>query len=130
MTGDLYLGRVLGHMTANGLQERGLITIIFPGRHSRIAATKTFQAGKTILLLQKPPLRQPPNWGPNVIAAAKNGYDKSLHAWQQNQTIFEKLIEHFTTEGQLVADPFAGSGTTLRAAIAVGRRSWGADWVQ
>jgi hypothetical protein len=128
MTGDLYVGRVLAHMTATGLHERGLITITFPGgHHSRIGTTKTFQAAKTILLLQKPPTRQPPLWGPNLIAAAKNGHDKSLHRWQQNQAAFEKLIERFTIPGDLVADPFAGSGTTLRAAIALGRLAWGAD---
>src|SRR5262249_40171246 len=43
MTGDLYVGRVLAHMTATGLRERGLITITFPGgHHSRIGTTKTF----------------------------------------------------------------------------------------
>jgi DNA modification methylase len=128
MTGDLYVGRVLAHMTATGLRERGLITITFPGgHHSRIGTTKTFQAAKTILLLQKPPTRQPPLWGPNLIAAAKNGHDKSLHRWQQNQAAFEKLVERFTAPGDLVVDPFAGSGTTLRAAIALGRLAWGAD---
>src|SRR5262249_48902936 len=82
---------------------------------------------KSVLMLQKPPTRQPPQWGPNFIAAAKNGYDKSLHQWQQNQKVFEKLIERFTVRGNLVADPFAGSGTTLRAARALDRLAWGAD---
>jgi DNA methylase len=31
------------------------------------------------------------------------------------------LIERYTVRGDLVADPFAGSGTTLRAALAIGR---------
>jgi adenine-specific DNA-methyltransferase len=127
MVGDLYFGRVTALMTESGLLERGLITITFPGgHHSRIRTTKTFQAAKTILLLQKPPAR-PPEWGPNLIAAPKNGHDKSLHPWQQNQEVFEKLVERFTRPGNLVADPFAGSGTTLRAARALGRLAWGAD---
>ena len=71
--------------------------------------------------------RQPPQWGPNLIVAAKNGYDKSLHGWQQSQAVFEKLVERFTNPGDLVADPFAGTGTTLRAALALGRSAWGAD---
>jgi DNA modification methylase len=96
---------------------------------SRIGTTRTFQAAKTILLLQKLPARQPPQWGPNLITAAKNGHDKSLHRWQQNQAVFEKLVERFTVPGALVADPFAGSGTTLRAARILGRSAWGADEV-
>jgi DNA modification methylase len=79
------------------------------------------------LLLQKPPARQPPLWGPNLITAAKNGHDKSLHRWQQSQEVFEKLVERFTIPGDVVADPFVGSGTTLRAALAPGRSAWGAD---
>lgn len=128
MIGDLYLARVMALITQSGLIERGLITVWFPGgHHSRIGTTKTFQAAKTVLLFQKPPTRQPPQWGPNLIAAAKNGHDKSLHRWQQNQEVFEKLIGRFTVPGNLVADPFAGSGTTLRAALAISRSAWGAD---
>ena len=41
--------------------------------------------------------------------------------------MFEKLIERFSCAGDLVADPFAGSGTTLRAALTLRRRAWGAD---
>jgi hypothetical protein len=128
MAGDLYFGRIARLMPEFGLIERGLITVTFPGGHNcKIGTTRTFQAAKTILLLQKPPSRQPPSWGPNLITAPKNGHDKSLHHWQQSQQVFEKLVERFTMPGDLVADPFAGSGTTLRAALALGRSAWGAD---
>ena len=128
MIGELYLDRILAEIIPRGLIYRSLITISFPGgHHSRIATTKTFQAAKIILLLQKPPARQPPLWGPNLIAAAKNGHDKRLHIWQQSQPVFEQLVERFTGPGDLVVDPFAGSGTTLRAAFALGRSAWGAD---
>ena len=66
-------------------------------------------------------------WGPNLIAAPKDGWDKSLHEWQQRSEVFEKLVEKFTVRGDLVADPFAGSGTTLRAALTLSRRVWGSD---
>jgi 16S rRNA G966 N2-methylase RsmD len=128
MVGDLNLGRVYALMLQAGLLERGLITVTFPGcYHSRIKPTRTFQAAKSILMMQKPPARQPPQWGPNLLKAEKNGYDKSLHEWQQSQSVFEGLIERFTVPGDLVVDPFAGSGTTLRAALALGRSAWGAD---
>jgi hypothetical protein len=101
MVGDLYLSRIATLMTQSGLVERGLITVIFPGcHHSRIYATGTFQMAKTILLLQKPPERRPPSWGPNLITASKNGHDKRLHLWQQSQPVFEKLVERFTVPGK------------------------------
>jgi adenine-specific DNA methylase len=128
MVGDLYVGRISATMQHSGLIERGLITVTFPGgHHSRINTTRTFQAAKTILLLQKPPACQPPNWGPNLITAAKNGYDKSLHRWQQNQQVFERLIERFTAPNDLIVDPFAGSGTTGFAALRLCRHFWGCD---
>ena len=128
MTGDLYLDRVLALMTTEGLLARGFVAVAFSGgEHSRIGGTWTFQACKLVLMLQKPPGHRPPIWGPNLLIAPKNGHDKSLHEWQQSQPVFERLVERFTLPGQLVADPFAGAGTTLRAALALGRRAWGAD---
>ena len=129
MVGDLYLIQIGDLMTQAGLIERGYTVVSFPGgHHSRIGTTKTFQAIKLVLMMQKPPTCQPPQWGPNfLIAAPKNGYDKSLHDWQQSQYVFEKLVERFTVEGGVVVDPFAGSGTTLRAALALRRLAWGSD---
>lgn len=128
MIGDLYAIRIGDLMTQAGLVERGYIAVSFPGgHHSRIGTTKTFQAVKLVLIMQKPPTCQPPQWGPNFLTAPLNGHDKSLHPWQQNQHIFEKLVERFTVPGAVVVDPFAGSGTTLRAALALGRVAWGSD---
>jgi hypothetical protein len=47
-------------------------------------------------------VRQAPQWRPNLIPAAKNGHDKSLHRRQQNQAVFEKLVERFTVPGDVV----------------------------
>lgn len=38
-----------------------------------------------------------------------------------------KVILDYSEPGQLVIDPFAGSGTTLLAALLEGRRAWGAE---
>jgi hypothetical protein len=113
-------------MEATGLQWRELIMAILPpGRHARIE--RVFQAGKPIVVFQKPPLVPSRLWGPNVITVDANELDKSLHDWQQSQLLFEKLIHRFTAPNDIVVDPFAGSGTTLRAAIGIGRRAWGCD---
>ena len=128
MVGDLYLAKVLRLMTDAGLIDRGYVAMSFNGGpHSRIGTTKTFQAIKLILMLQKPPTRQPPEWGPNLLKVEVKDYDKSLHDWQQNQPLFEKLVERFTKKNDLVVDPFAGSGTTIRAALSLGRKGWGSD---
>ena len=48
--------------------------------------------------------------------------DKRHHPWQQGLTEAANYIAKFTPPGGLVADPYAGSGTTCLAALQTGRR--------
>lgn len=53
--------------------------------------------------------------------------EKDLHDWQQSQSEAEHLIERLSTPGDLVVDPYVGSGTTLAAAKALGRNYLGCE---
>lgn len=48
-----------------------------------------------------------------------------IHPTQKPVMILKQLIEIFTDEGDVVIDPVAGSGTTLRAAYELNRNSYG-----
>lgn len=48
-----------------------------------------------------------------------------LHPTQKPIKVLKQLIKTFTDEGDVVIDPCAGSGTTLRAARELGRSSYG-----
>lgn len=48
-----------------------------------------------------------------------------LHPTQKPVKLLKKLIEIFTDPGDVVIDPCAGSGSTLRAARELGRDSYG-----
>ena len=48
-----------------------------------------------------------------------------IHPTQKPISVLKQLIEIFTDEGDVVIDPCAGSGTTLRAAFEMGRNSYG-----
>lgn len=48
-----------------------------------------------------------------------------IHPTQKPVSILKALIEIFTDEGDVVIDPCAGSGTTLRAAYELGRSAYG-----
>lgn len=48
-----------------------------------------------------------------------------IHPTQKPVGVLKRLIEIFTDEGDVVIDPCAGSGTTLRAAYELGRKSYG-----
>lgn len=53
--------------------------------------------------------------------------DKDAHQWAQGSSEVLYLIEQLTEPGQLVADPFAGSGAFGKSALAAGRKFIGAD---
>lgn len=54
----------------------------------------------------------------------KKEYPK-VHPTQKPMSILKRLIEIFTDPGDIVIDPCAGSGSTLRAALEMGRTSYG-----
>lgn len=48
-----------------------------------------------------------------------------IHPAQKPVAVLKKLIEIFTDPGDVVIDPCAGSGSTLRAAVELGRSAYG-----
>ncbi len=61
----------------------------------------------------------------NIIKMGMDGKESGLHPTQKAVRLMQALIELTTREGQLVLDPFAGSGSTLVAAKNLGRRYMG-----
>lgn len=55
---------------------------------------------------------------------SKKDYPK-IHPTQKPVNLLKQLIEIFTDEGDVVIDPCAGSGTTLRACMELNRNSYG-----
>ena len=53
--------------------------------------------------------------------------EKHSHEWQQSESGVQGLIEIFSKPGELIVDPFAGSGTFLKVATDMGRRGIGAE---
>jgi len=49
------------------------------------------------------------------------------HAWQKPDELAERLVRHSTKPGDVVIDPFCGTGTFLLAAGRLGRKAWGCD---
>lgn len=53
--------------------------------------------------------------------------DRGLHPTQKPISLFKQFVEQFSDPGELVLDPFAGSGTTLVACKRLGRRAIGIE---
>lgn len=85
---------------------------------------KVYSRWKPILIFAKPPVK-PLDWVNDVIKGG--GRDKRFHDWQQSETEALYFIKSFSLPGQLVVDPFLGSGTTALAAHKLGRHFIGCD---
>lgn len=53
--------------------------------------------------------------------------EKTGYATQKNESLLRRILMASSAEGELVLDPFCGSGTTLAVAQALGRRFLGCD---
>ncbi|MDR2761774.1 MAG: site-specific DNA-methyltransferase [Planctomycetaceae bacterium] len=61
----------------------------------------------------------------NIFHIQSQSCDTGLHPTQKPLKLIELLIELTTIEGQIVCDPFCGSGTTLVAALRLNRKYLG-----
>lgn len=62
----------------------------------------------------------------NCIDWDRDGTEtEKLHPTQKPVALLKKIIEIFTDEGDVVIDPVAGSGSSLVAAIEMGRKAYG-----
>lgn len=78
-----------------------------------------------------PPLIADENTGhPYSVIDAKTAYhegEAGLHPSQKPTALMAYLINTYTNQGDLILDPFAGSGTTGVAALRGGRRFMGSE---
>ena len=65
----------------------------------------------------------------NIIRCGLGKEERGLHPTQKSLRLMKSLIELTTRDGQLVLDPFAGSGSTLVAAKLLGRKFVGFEAV-
>ena len=55
---------------------------------------------------------------------------KWIVCWHKPIELYRWLVQHFTNPGDVILDPFMGSGTTLRAAKDLGRKAIGIERVE
>jgi len=125
MTDDELLPDVLSVMRRERLKYRGVVC----WRYESVPLGRDFDRNRFL------------HWKP-VVVHHRDGWagakwtttivnskrpDRSLHAWQQDTEGFRQLVLRFSEPGQVVCDPFAGSGTTGVAALMEHRKYLGAD---
>lgn len=79
-----------------------------------------------VLYMWKGPARAIANKGSKQITTARLGPgEPKVHPTQKPLSLLTSYVENSTDPGQLVIDPYAGSGSTLIAAARAGRRAVG-----
>jgi ParB-like chromosome segregation protein Spo0J len=99
--------------------------IFQPGRHVSIHAHQIRAAYRQVLFFSAGPY-QPRSWVQDTILSGRLP-SKDLHPWQQALEPASRLVASCSAPGELVCDPFLGSGTTAVAAVRAGRRFVGCD---
>ena len=72
----------------------------------------------------KPPTLRPEVSGENTTVWSLEGEQDGIHPTQKPLAIFERPIRNHTRAGELVYEPFSGSGTQIIAAGRTGRRCY------
>lgn len=121
-SGTYYLPDIMNLM-AKHLTYWWTFALPLGGQHSRMNSRRVFQAWKPILAFSKGKVER--EWIVDCLPG--RGREKTLHAWQQAENESEYLISKLSNKGELVVDPYAGSGTTLAVAKRLGRRYLGCE---
>lgn len=98
-----------------------------PGANVAVHQVPVMSGGKPILFYARPgtydgPLREVP---PAEVVSPRR--TREMHKWEQHLIPARELVERYSEPGDLVAEPFLGSGTFALAALQAGRRVVGAE---
>ncbi|HUN59227.1 MAG TPA: site-specific DNA-methyltransferase [Candidatus Binataceae bacterium] len=102
----------------NGIVKNDIEYILFLRKGGEYRSVKPLQ--KVLSMLSKQEMQ---SWWRSMWTDIRGASTKSGHPAPYPQILAERLIKMFSFAGDLVLDPFAGSGTTTIAAIAAGRNS-------
>ncbi len=122
MTGQAHLPTVLASLGEH-LTYNWMLSYQTPDCSLRVYGRSVFCEWKPVLWFVRGPYD-----GPFIRDVVTSGErDKRFHDWQQSESGFAALVELFTRPGDVVLDPFCGSGTTGVAALRLDRRFVGIE---
>lgn len=121
--GKKYLPQVM-NMLGEKLEYVWTYCVFQPDNSQRFMEHHIFEAWRPIVCYKKAGKSSRVDWQPDAIKGTR---DKTYHEWQQQIEPPLKYIGAYTNPGDLVLDPFAGSGTTLVACQQLKRNYLGFD---
>jgi site-specific DNA-methyltransferase (adenine-specific) len=126
--GNLQLDREMELLVRGGLTYMWHGANVLRGRHTRVRTRMVFGQHRSVLLYSAGPYR-PRTWLNDVAFAEGRGgpEERPLHPWQQALEPVRHWVRQVSEPGELIVDPFIGSGTTAVAAVMEGRHFLGCD---
>lgn len=122
MTGQSYLPEVLAALTPHLAYHWTLAYMIYGGSPT-VWPRNVNNFWKPVLWLVKG--RYDGEMQSDLVRSA--AAEKRFHEWQQSESGMAELVERFTLPGELILDPFCGSGTTGVVVVRMHRRFIGID---
>jgi ParB family chromosome partitioning protein len=129
MTPHLHLLEV-GNLMTPHLRYRWICVYHMGDTKANVSAAKTATSWKPLLVFTRKDAENLRFVCSDYFSGARgnsDGVEKTLHHWQQSLDGFTEIVQRFTEPGDLVVDPFLGSGTTALACLQLGRRFVGCD---
>ena len=123
-SGQSYLDQVIAMLSEN-LCYYWTMNLMHTGGNQLVRGRNVFCGWKPLLVYQKAPLKKKEQPFADIITGT--GREKELHEWQQAVKELDDVIDIFSSPGDIILDPFAGSGTTLLAALSNNRGAIGIE---
>jgi len=117
-SGQMYLPEVMQRMSEN-LDYYWTFALLHAGQSQLIYPRNVFCGWKPLLVFQNGYKKLHTQVDDTIKGS---GREKGGHDWQQGEEELSGVIEKFTNIGDLILEPFAGSGTTIIAALKNKRR--------
>jgi len=122
--GHIHMDQILSQMTPY-LDYYWIACLKHAGTTKAVHSRSVTCSFKPILILQKEPRTKPKRYFCDVIMGS--GREKGAHEWQQGEEELRQIFEPFTDPGDLILDPFMGSGTVIAMGQKLGRKVIGFD---
>lgn len=120
-SGHYNLKKVMDILDEYGLEYYWEMCQLNGGQTAMVHAKKVICGWKPILIYQKPPFKKCEKGFYDVI---HTDMEKSFHPWQQSLGDLDYIVPRFANRGDLLVEPFAGSGTTVLSA-----KKYGLRWI-